>query len=383
VAPAPVAAKTLTIGNINSLTGMFSDFEQWDPQGAQLAADLINNRGGITINGQKYLIDLYVLDGKATTDGCSAAATAMVYDKNIKFICGEAVTPLALAVDTVTEPGGAIFSARFNNASPNEMGPKFPLKFVGGNCYLSGIKASLDYLKQTQPNVKTFAFTAIDDGTLKTLTPVLEGMASADGLTMVGGGVIGFTFDLTDMTPICQKLVALNPDAVMQGAMTITSEGMVTKGCRALGYTGSMFGCIPGAADQELAVIGAQNMEGYFLPGFPGDPTLTSLPQNAVDLIKLGIAKYGKFNMTHFQGANGLYSMVMAIQAAQSLDPKVVAAKWETMTSIDTPYGPGTMGGLQTYGVNHNVYSATAIQGIHNGVISLVATIPLDQSAMP
>ena len=124
-------------------------------------------------------------------------------------------------------------------------------------------------------------------------------------------------------------------------------------------------------------------MEGYFLPGFPGDPTLTSLPQNAVDLIKLGIAKYGKFNMTRFQGANGLYSMVMAIQAAQSLDPKVVAAKWETMTSIDTPYGPGTMGGLQTYGVNHNVYSATAIQGIHNGVISLVATIPLDQSAMP
>ena len=100
----------MTIGNINSLTGMFSDFEKFDPQGAQLAVDLVNNRGGITINGQKYLVDLYVLDGKATSDGVVAAATAMVYDKNIKFICGEGVTPLALALDTVTEPGGAIFS---------------------------------------------------------------------------------------------------------------------------------------------------------------------------------------------------------------------------------------------------------------------------------
>ena len=164
---------------------------------------------------------------------------------------------------------------------------------------------------------------------------------------MLGGGVIGFTFDLTDMTPIAQKVVALNPDAVMTGAMTLTSTGLLIKGLRALGYTGTIFGCIPGAVDQMMSMTGPDAIEGMFLPGFPGDPTVPGLPQNAVDLIKLGIAKYGFFNMTHFQGANGAYSMLMAIQAAQSLDPKVVAAKWETMTSIDTPYGPGMMGGSE------------------------------------
>jgi branched-chain amino acid transport system substrate-binding protein len=373
----------LTIGNINSLTGMFSDFEKWDPQGAQLAADLINSHGGITINGQKYTIDVYVLDGKATTDGCAAAANAMIFDKGIKFICGEGVTPLALAVDTVTEQNGAIFSARFNNSSPNELGPKFPLKFVGGNCYLSGMKAALTYLHKTQPNVKTFAFAAIDDGTLATVTPIIKDFAGSLGLTLAGGSVVGFTFDVADLTPIAQKVVALKPDAVMAGAMRITDEGLFLKGIRALGFNGTVFGCIPGAADEMIGIVGADAMEGEFLPGFPSDPNLTNLPQNAKELIKLGIARYGSFNMTHFQGANGLYSMVMAIQAAQSLDPKVVAAKWETMTNIDTPFGPGLMGGLKTYGVNHNVYSATPIQTVHNGQISLAMVVSVEESVMP
>jgi ABC-type branched-subunit amino acid transport system substrate-binding protein len=200
---------------------------------------------------------------------------------------------------------------------------------------------------------------------------------------MAGDGVISFTFDLTDMTPICPKIFALNPDAVCLGAMTFTSQTMMVKGMRALGYTKPIFGCTPGNMDEMLAVVGPDAIEGWFCPGFPGDPTLTSLPQNAQDLIKLGIAKYGEFNMTQYQGADGLYSMVMAIQAAQSLDPKVVASTWETMTTIDTPYGPGTMGGLKTYGANHNVYSATPIQAMHNGQTSFAATIPLNQSTMP
>ncbi len=75
--------------------------------------------------------------------------------------------------------------------------------------------------------------------------------------------------------------------------------------------------------------------------------------------------------------------MVQAIQAAQSLDPKTVASKWEQMTTINTIFGPGKMGGKQTYGVNHNVYFQTPISVIQNGKVVFGGWIPLDQSIMP
>ncbi len=49
----------------------------------------------------------------------------------------------------------------------------------------------------------------------------------------------------------------------------------------------------------------------------------------------------------HIQGFDALYTMAQAIQNAQSLDPKVVADAWDKMTTIDTIFGPGKMGGLE------------------------------------
>lgn len=74
---------------------------------------------------------------------------------------------------------------------------------------------------------------------------------------------------------------------------------------------------------------------------------------------------------------------MQAIKAANSLDPKTVAAKWEKMDSIDTIFGAGRMGGQQTYGVNHNVYFKTPISIIKNGKTTFAEWISLDKSRMP
>ena len=68
--------------------------------------------------------------------------------------------------------------------------------------------------------------------------------------------------------------------------------------------------------------------------------------------------------------ANGLYVSVKAIEKAQSLDPKEVAAVWEKdWDSIDTLFGPGKIGGMETYGIKHSVYYSIPIQVLENGVV--------------
>ena len=133
----------------------------------------------------------------------------------------------------------------------------------------------------------------------------------------------------------------------------------------------------------DIVGIAGKDAEGFFGASIPSDPNVPNLPQIGKDVIKLAADKGWTLNSMHVQGFSAVYSMVQAIQAAQSLDPKVVATKWEGMSSINTIFGPGKMGGKQTYGVNHNVYYQTPISVIKNGKVEFGAWMSLDQSYIP
>ena len=50
-------------------------------------------------------------------------------------------------------------------------------------------------------------------------------------------------------------------------------------------------------------------------------------------------------------------AVAKVIQAANSLDPAVVKAKWETMDKVECIYGTCTFGGDETYGLKHHAVS--------------------------
>jgi ABC-type branched-subunit amino acid transport system substrate-binding protein len=253
---------------------------------------------------------------------------------------------------------------------------------VGANCSFSAQYAAMAYLKQIHPEVKTLAFIQSDDGQIASDDPVVRSLATKLGLTILGA-TVGQLNSTTDYTPICQKAVSLNADAIMLGNMSTGSVGQDVQGIRALGYTKPIIdGSYPVLAD-VLGMVGNANAEGLFGPSIPADPNIPNLPAITKEVIQASLAKYGSFNSLTIQGFSALYSMAQAIQNAQSTDPKTVAAAWEKMTAIDTIFGPGKMGGLKTYGVNHNVYFQTPIEIIKNGSLQLATWIPLDQSAMP
>ena len=375
-------AKTLTIGEIEPLTGTFGEIFKYVPQGEQLAKDYINNNGGITINGQKYNLDIITLDGKDSPDGATAAATELVLHKGVKFIAGTGPAFMVPAIDAVTEPNGVLYTAVYQNGQKVEMGPKYPLKFVGSPCSFSGQLASMTYLKQKYPDVKTIAFILVNDGQIADNDPVVRATATKLGLT-IKGDIVGFTPDTQDFTPIAQKAVAINADAIMIGNAITPWFGLSIKAIRALGYTKPIFTCCDAIVLPDIVGIAGKDAEGFFGASIPSDPNVPNLPQIGKDVIKLAAAKGWTLNSMHVQGFSAVYSMVQAIQAAQSLDPKVVATKWEGMSSINTIFGPGKMGGKQTYGVNHNVYYQTPISVIKNGKVEFGAWMSLDQSYIP
>ncbi|MFY9812817.1 MAG: hypothetical protein WAK43_01535, partial [Dehalococcoidales bacterium] len=56
------------------------------------------------------------------------------------------------------------------------------------------------------------------------------------------------------------------------------------------------------------------------------------------------------------------------LNQANSFDPAVLKNTFSNMTSIQTLYGPGTISGLKTFGINQAVSYQLPITTITNGV---------------
>ena len=125
-APTTPEAKTITVGHISALSGPGSDLEALSLQSIPPIADWINEQGGLTINGEKYVIDIIIEDGKGTVEGYVAAATKLVERDKIKFMIGGNRPDIIFALQSVTEPAKVLLSMGFGGGVPGLIGPDKP-----------------------------------------------------------------------------------------------------------------------------------------------------------------------------------------------------------------------------------------------------------------
>ncbi len=208
------AEKTLKIGCITALTGFAAPGEGPMGVGSSLAADWIDENGGITIKGEKYRVKLVTEDHKSTAEGAAAAANKLVYEDKVKFIIGGMMPFTNIAIGGVTEPARVLHASIGNcSAIPDEYGPKTPYSFYTMNGTAEDICTMLDYIKADHPEVKTIAVTQPDDGSIPIMQPRVMQIAKEHGMTL-SGDVIGYALDTVDFTPIAKKILARNADGI-------------------------------------------------------------------------------------------------------------------------------------------------------------------------
>lgn len=364
------AAKTLKIGAIYSLTGLGSEIETICRNGSELAKDWINEKGGITIKGEKYLIDLIVEDQKGVVDGAVAAATKLVERNQVKFIIGQIVPDVVIAAASVTEPAKVLRSLAWGGGIPAVMNPKTPYTF---RPVLSGaemIPVNYDYLRDTYPKVKTVALTNPDEPGGQFFMMVARKEAEKHGLKVVAAEFHDAQ-EQQDFYPVLTKLLAAKPDAVDVGTGFPIPISLKLKQLRELGFKGPVFNPSPVELYTILDIAGKDFCYDFFNASL--DIKSPDVPLMIKELKKRWEAKYkSRFMFESFQGWDALWCLVQAIEAAQSLDPTDVKTAWEKMKSIKTSYGTGRMGGLKTYGVNHLVVRPCPITAFVKGEVKLI-----------
>ena len=357
---------TLLLGEIETLTGNSSDNLKLAADGAKMALEYINSSGGITVKGQKYVLEILLEDNKGTSDGAAAAANKLVYDKKVKFIVGGAQGFINLAISSVTEPAEVLYVAEFNNGARAELSTTTPLKFFANNDSFSSQFTAMTYLKKLHPDAKTIAFIQIDDGNFRDIDPVVRETAGKLGLEILGD-IIGYNPGMVDISPIVQKAIALTPDAIMVGNGPTAYLGQILKIARVSGYMKPVFSCSNAPPQDVLTIVGKDAATNFFGHGINIDYNIPDLPDITKEIMQIAEKQTGFLNFEQIHGFNAVYTLVQVIEKAQSLDPVEVAAAWEKLEYIDTSFGKAKMGGLQTYGVRHNVYFTKPIMRLEKG----------------
>src|SRR5579863_4553954 len=88
VAASAQAPKTITLGASLQLTGADANLARYFRDGYQIVVDRINERGGITVNGQNYRFALKILDNQSNINlGVQQYVELITRDK-IDFLLG-------------------------------------------------------------------------------------------------------------------------------------------------------------------------------------------------------------------------------------------------------------------------------------------------------
>ena len=369
------ASKTLTIGCIAGLTGFSSGSERAIEQGSRLAVDYVNNKGGITIKGQKYLINLVTEDHKSTSEGAAAAATKLVYSDKVKFIAGATMPFTNIAINSVTTPNKVLQAAVWSLGSPVEYGPRTPYKFITMNGAVEGMETMLAFLAEAHPEIKTIAVLHPDDGTVPFIQPHLVRVAEKYGIKLAGK-VIPFAMDTVDYTTVTKKVMARNADAIGITAGWPTMLAGVLKIARQAGYKKPIWASTYMPAEDVPKIAGKEASHLFYHHGlFAGDPQNDPMVKELERMIQ---AKYSEQPPIYWValGFDNVWMLLQAIEAAQSTDPTEVRDKWEKMDTMKSLWGGvAHLGGMKTYGIRHTVTHPIPIIGLMNGEIKTMKWI--------
>jgi len=366
VESAIAAENELNIGGVFVLSGTGS--ESWARlyDGIKAGAAWINDKGGLTIKGDKYLLKIIAEDTKFTPDGMIAAANKLVFNDKVKFVIGGVpVPPMESAIEKVLQDN-KVFTMQIAG-----MGVKSEITIQKSYTFSTLVSRAHHYagwanFVKLYPQPKTMAIAIPEDPTTIEDAGCLEDAAKSHGVKPLG--LVSFPFATYDFYPTWTKILALKPEIVVLGAGIPEIWATIVKQGRELGFKGP-FCCYQDMAPATMVKIaGDKYATDIFSTSFDfTSPKMLPMVKEIARVIKQKIG--ADITPESFRAFEAIWALAQAIENAQSIDPTAVKDSFEKMTKIDTPTGSGKLGGLKTYGINRVVLRPFPMNRIMNGKI--------------
>jgi branched-chain amino acid transport system substrate-binding protein len=322
---AGTASAEFKLGVVGPITGANAAFGAQLKNGAQMAVDDVNAKGGM--NGQKVTLEI----GDDVADPKQGVSVANKFAADgVKFVDGHFNSGVTMPASLVYQENGML------EVTPSATNPQITERKMWnvfrtcGRDDQQGAVAAAYILK----HFKGKKIAVVHDK-----TTYGKGLADETIKSMAKGGMKpvlyeGINVGEKDFSALVSKIKAANADLVYWGGLH-TEGGLIVRQMRDQGVKTQMMGA-DGITTDEFASIGGPGVEGTLMT-FPPDPRNNPAAKDVV----------AKFRANKFEPeAYTLYSyaavqvMAQAAAAAKSLDPKTVAAKMHSGMTFKTVIGP-------------------------------------------
>jgi len=325
----------------------------------QVAVPMFNQAGGITVNGQRYDLEIMVLDDQYTPDKGRTNAERFVHREKMKYVFYLGSVPTVAAYPVTEEAGVLMLSGA---TTDKHLFP--PSKYTFRSAEGPLAKAvKWKYIRDHWPNAKTVVLTEQDDEGGRADAARVRKIAPFYNFKLLN--TLYYPRGTKDFTSIATKIKSINPDIVAFAATEAgTGIGLQIKALRAAGYAGGVAKTEELNMNELRSVASVRDLEGLIGKVGPDlDPNRSKL---YMDFKKAFINKYGEWPTIYFGFLSCIHMFKAALEKANSLKVADIAAAIEKGLEWENYSGPFMNIKRQDIGVNRN---AGCIAGAGFGVV--------------
>jgi len=316
----------IKVGILLPLTGTFAAVAETQKEGALLAVDVVNKKGGLSMPWGKVTVEGVVADDEAKQDVGVRRYRYMV-SEGVQGVGGQTWAPLAFAINALVS---------------KEPMPYFPVCVLAKDAFKKGTLAPTTFATAFSPWTVGYMAGSAAVKNLGKKKIFFLGRADSWGWDMRDGAyaaakehgaqIVGYeevSLGTNDFTTILQKVRAAKPDVFISAQFAADSVALL-KQCHQMGLNKEMT-IFPafitnvvakGIPPEALQGIYAMNYFYYDLAGFE-DKEVAASAREFTDLYR---AKYNKPPDSYATIAYVAYTeMFRGFEAAKSLDPLKVS----------------------------------------------------------
>ena len=338
------AMKTIKIGGAVPLSGPVAYWGISTMQGFVDGAAVINENGGVMVNGEPHMIEVINYDTKGEVADARAATIKLVEQDEVKFVYSQAAAS-TIGMLQVTEPAG-VLSIVACWGYLKLYGEDYPLHF---RAEMSDYEQGFAYIPFMQEhygksNLKTAAFIGPNDQDGFDCFFSYQRLLKHYGISDTG--VEYFNWEDTDFYPIVSKTIRNKPDFIVTSPAPPGITASIVKAARELGYKGPISSPAASETNTILEVAG-EHAHDVVLPVTNVAPSTA----NQIAIRDRFTKRFGDFNALGGNYSWWIYSLAQAIEdAGTAEDTSAVAEAMAEVVLEDTYVGRVAWEGQEAYG---------------------------------
>ena len=353
------AQEEIKIGAIVTLSGAGAAWGQGMLYAAELAADDVNAKGGLEIDGKKHKVKVIAYDDKYQANEAVTAANRLVFEDKVKYIIGPVGSAAALAVAPITEKNKVVMMTL--GFTPKAITSEKPFSFRPNLTTGETSQPQIDWIVKAK-GIKKVGALFPNDETGQQIAVDLEKAYSKAGAQLSAKEF--FERERVDMVPLLTRLMARGVDAIELDGNAPGTAGLIVKQARELGFKGFIIRSGGPSTPEIVSVAGVAASEGM-LVNTPINAANESVQKYADRYQEKYNKKMNGFSPAFYDGTHMLFQAMM--KAGTTSDSEKVRVALESITSYKGILGELNWTGKTVYGSNHQLNSPFYIATVKNG----------------